>query len=92
MTQQELTDAIYNAHAKTIRNIAKCVIVAAFTFIALAFFTGKFDRDSTDGQERSGMRLHTDKLTGCQYLSVINGGITPRLSTDGKHQGCRGNR
>ena len=29
------------------------------------------------------MRVHTDAVTGCQYLTVI-GGITPRLASDGR--------
>lgn len=40
--------------------------------------------DSTDGAQRSNMKLHTDAMTGCQYLSVSGGGITPRLGLDGK--------
>ncbi|NOT66709.1 MAG: hypothetical protein HOP06_11950 [Methylotenera sp.] len=48
-------------------------------------------RDSTDNKEwgsaRSGMSIHRDKLTGCQYLGVSGGGITPRL-LHGKHMGC----
>lgn len=38
--------------------------------------------DSTDGEKRSGMSLHTDALTGCQYLSVPGAGLTPRLDRD----------
>ena len=38
--------------------------------------------DSTDGHRRSGMFLHTDALTGCQYLGS-NSGLTPRLRPDG---------
>lgn len=40
--------------------------------------------DSTDGAQRSNMKLHTDSMTGCQYLSVSGGGITPRLDANGK--------
>ena len=49
--------------------------------------------DTTDDElnsERSGLRLHTDNLTGCQYLSTFLGGPTPRLDAEGKHVGCRG--
>lgn len=48
--------------------------------------------DSTDDSlagERSGLRLHTDNLTGCQYLSAPSAGLTPRLNRDGK-QLCGG--
>lgn len=48
------------------------------------------DTDSTDGPEgHSGMTLHTDNLTGCQYLSRYHGGITPRLDGYGHHIGCK---
>ncbi|MDQ1081414.1 hypothetical protein [Pseudoroseomonas cervicalis] len=67
--------------------------------VSLTFFAGAVTgillmrapqgRDSTDPPHgRSGMRLHADNLTGCQYLSVPGGGITPRLTTDGRHMGC----
>jgi hypothetical protein len=45
--------------------------------------------DSTDGQERSGMSLHVDNLTGCHYLGGKSGGITPRLNNNGE-QICNG--
>jgi len=45
--------------------------------------------DSTDGAERSGMRLHVDNQTGCEYLSVAGGGITPRLNREAFQIGCR---
>ncbi len=38
-----------------------------------------FWRDSTDGEDRSGMVPHIDARTGCEYLSVPGGGITPRM-------------
>lgn len=42
-------------------------------------------RDATDPPNgRSGMKLTTDAETGCQYLSVAGGGITPRLDANGK--------
>lgn len=42
--------------------------------------------DSTDisRTDRSGLKLHTDAMTGCQYLSTSGGGITPRLDSQGK--------
>lgn len=43
-------------------------------------------KDNTDPVNgRSGIGLHTDCLTGLQYLSSRRGGITPRLDVDGKH-------
>lgn len=41
-------------------------------------------KDSTDTKTtKSGMRLYTDALTGCQYLSA-GGGLTPRIDSDGE--------
>lgn len=34
--------------------------------------------------DRSSLKLHTDAMTGCQYLSTSGGGITPRLDSQGK--------
>lgn len=42
------------------------------------------DTDSPAGQ-RSNMELLTDHGTGCQYLRVMGGGVTPRLDASGKH-------
>lgn len=43
--------------------------------------------DNTDVSywERSGMRLYTDNLTGCQYLGGLFGAPTPRLDATGEH-------
>lgn len=39
-------------------------------------------------REAQGLYVYTDVLTGCQYLTVGSGGITPRM--DGvKQVGCR---
>lgn len=44
------------------------------------------ERDATDPPNgRSSMKLLVDHETGCHYLSVSGGGITPRLDADGKH-------
>jgi hypothetical protein len=45
--------------------------------------------DDAAAEVRSGMRLHTDHETGCQYLSIRSAGLTPRLAADGSHMGCR---
>lgn len=58
-------------------------------FILSYWLSGGFDTDSTDGEKRSGMRLHVDNLTGCHYLSAAGGGLTARLDSDGSHYGCR---
>lgn len=40
------------------------------------------DTDPPDGH--SGLSLYTDHRTGCQYLGVLFGGLTPRLGPDGR--------
>lgn len=37
-----------------------------------------------DNNRRFGLKLHTDAMTGCQYLSTSGGGITPRLDSQGR--------
>lgn len=54
-----------------------------FLTLVLNFF--KVGWDSTDGESRSGLGLHTDNLTGCQYLSSPRGGLVPRFDKDGTH-------
>lgn len=47
--------------------------------------------DSTDqsAEQRSGMGLHIDHSTGCEYLSYPRGGLIERRSADGEtHMGC----
>lgn len=46
------------------------------------FWPAPYD-DTDAGGRRSGMRPHTDALTGCQYLSRL-GSLTPRLDASGK--------
>lgn len=62
------------------------VWIIAFVFLltlVLNFF--KVGWDSTDGESRSGLGLHIDNLTGCQYLSSPHGGLVPRFGNDGVH-------
>lgn len=85
-----IENAIAGAGIKVVNYLG--IIISLLTLVALAtqFAGGGFDRDDTDGRERSGLKLHTDHGTGCQYLSTPGGGITPRMSADGTtHHGCR---
>lgn len=66
--------------------LARDIRLAAFMVLVIhiaswAFGLGKDTTDPPNG--RSGMGLHVDAQTGCQYLS--RGGLTPRLDRDGKH-------
>jgi hypothetical protein len=76
---------------KWTRWIAKWVIlVIVSAWIVDQTPIGRDDSDSGSwGGGRSGMRPMTDALTGCQYLTVPGGGITPRLDGYGRHVGCR---
>jgi nitric oxide reductase large subunit len=49
---------------------------------------GRDDTDPGAWGARSGLVPSTDALTGCQYLRTSGGGITPRMTSDGKHLGC----
>ena len=48
----------------------------------------KIGRDDSDGRKRSGVSIHVDALTGCEYLGGKKGGLTPRLDSMGV-QICR---
>lgn len=65
-----------------------CVLLALL--IAASLSAGCNPKDDTDPPEgRSGLALHTDALTGCQYLAKPFGGITPRVDGKGRHLGCK---
>lgn len=49
------------------------------------FRVGYDDSDNHKAGIRSGVAVHTDNLTGCQYLSTRGGGITPRVTRTGMH-------
>jgi hypothetical protein len=71
-----------------IARLIALVIVIAWTIAQTPL--GRDDTDSGSwGGGRSGMKVMTDALTGCQYLTVPGGGITPRLEGYGQHVGCR---
>ncbi|WP_018184668.1 hypothetical protein [Kaistia granuli] len=57
------------------------VALAAVTFL----ISINRPMDDTDAPgERSGLRLHTDHGTGCQYLATRDGALSPRLGADGR--------
>lgn len=55
--------------------------------VAANFVPGNFD-DSDNPPVRSGMRIKTDALTGCQYLLSFTGSLVPRMGGDGR-QVCK---
>ena len=63
------------------------VVPAAMVGIlaVIIIFSPEVAKDNTDPHDgRSGMGLHTDCLTGLQYLSGDRGGLAPRLGVDGR--------
>lgn len=68
---------VYN----TIKRDLFWIVVFVF-FLTLVL---KIGWDSMDSESRSGLGLHTDNLTGCQYLSSPRGGLVPRFGNDGIH-------
>jgi hypothetical protein len=74
-----------------------CAIIGFFVLLAwsmkaadgILFSYYRLGADATDGVGvRSGLGLRTDSETGCQYLESRFGGLTPRLTADGRHL-CR---
>lgn len=66
----------------------RCGYVAA---ILVVLTLSPIGRDNTDGAwpDRSGMKPLRDAFSGCQYLKVGGGGITPRIDAHGRHMGCK---
>lgn len=55
------------------------------TLIANYFRIGFDSTDDHKTGRRSGMGHHIDHETGCEYLSMLLGGLTPRLDAEGRH-------
>ena len=58
-------------------------LVFCVSVLLLNSFDSHTDNSDYDGWNRSGFRIHTDALTGVQYISVRAGGLTPRVDADG---------
>lgn len=63
-----------------------CSILGIFT--ALIVLGIKADKKWPPNRDAA--FISVDSGTGCQYLQNPNGGITPRIDTDGIHMGCKG--
>lgn len=73
-------------------NLFKAFVLVGVAWSLVVMVDSLFPRDDTDSAEsRSGMSLYTDAATGCQYLSAGYSGLTPRLTSNGGHFGCRSN-
>ncbi len=88
MNYKELEYAISNGIYKGYKDIGKYLLMFLFWIAVFGaiYNWSSLNRDDTDGEKRSNMQLHTDHKTGCQYLSVNGGGLTPRLNADGSHR------
>lgn len=75
---------------KTLPTVFAVVIV--LNGVELIFDEEALKLDDTDNiadQKRSGLKLYTDQLTGCQYISAgLFGGLTPRVDAKQQHLGC----
>jgi len=73
------------------RWIGKWILIAlAATWVIGQLPLGRDDSDEPGWfGERSGMSPMTDRMTGCQYLRISSGGITPRLDAAGRQIGCK---
>lgn len=66
-----------------------------WVFIITVFMVWDYNRpyDDTDNKQekiRSGFSIMTDHGSGCQYLTKLFAGLTPRIDSDGvTHMGCR---
>lgn len=67
--------------------IVKGAFLAAIIGFGLSSWLSPYDDTDPEGS-RSGLVLRTDHLTGCQYLTTTQGGITPRLDRNNNHVGC----
>lgn len=81
--------AVTNAGKKVVIYLGTLILIGMLMNAAYQVATGRMAKDDTDGYKRSGLKLHTDYGTGCQYLVTTKGGITPRIAKDGTHHGCK---
>ena len=68
------------------KRLLSIIHITAFILTAMLIsdLLGTDDSDAS-AWSRSGLRLHTDHLTGCQYFQAPNGGLLQRLDRDGRH-------
>lgn len=64
-------------------NVAIAIIIIWIAILFANGFDFKTDNSDYDGWNRSGLKIHTDALTGVQYVSTRGGGLTPRIDIHG---------
>lgn len=71
--------------ARSLLLLLNLAVVVVFTITLAGLLGYGMDNSDASAWNRSGLKLHTDYLTGCQYLQAPNGGLTPRLDATGGH-------
>lgn len=90
-TMQEAASAIMAAAlaAASIagwRLVRLCAIVLAASYLVSASPWGRGDSDQQEWfSPRSGLKVSTDELTGCQYFVGPSGGVIRRVDGKGRH-------
>jgi hypothetical protein len=73
---------------KLAKRLLSIIHITAFILIAVlisALLGYGMDDSDASAWNRSGLKLHTDHLTGCQYFQAPNGGLLQRVDRDGRH-------
>ena len=81
MNNREARRIVRNGVTDGIFAAAIYLSLAALIVTSVANYSRPYDDTDFNGN-RSGMEVLTDCLTGLQYLSTREGGLTPRLNND----------
>ena len=65
--------------------IITILALALASLVGIFIYNYPLDNTDRSKSERSGMTLYTDYGTGCQYLSIGVGTLTPRINDKGEH-------
>ena len=84
---EELEKVIKNAVVKGLTRYFTVFGVSIVILLLIMDYLRPYD-DTDNGKERSGLVIHTDNRTGCQYLTTKHGGLTPRMDQSGTYQIC----
>ena len=91
---EDLIQRRFDQLESSIRKGVRSAFLSVIAYFGLIVFVLSYvinPLDSTDsGFSRSGLKVHVDAQTGCEYLSTPSGAITPRLSGAGEPTGCNG--
>lgn len=72
------------------KTLAYFALLLVFFSIGRSISSRPTDNSDVSADQRSGLKIHTDNLTGCQYFSSWSGALTPRLAADGvRVVGCK---